>query len=88
VVFRRTLDRVQGNARLAQASVAEEAAAALDATGKHVSIGGAGVRPRSRLTPPSESARHITRGRVSSPLWLVYQLQFLEFIHSYANAMD
>src|SRR4051794_26905494 len=43
VVFSRTLDSVQGNARLAQASVAEEAAAALDATDKNVSIGGAGL---------------------------------------------
>jgi dihydrofolate reductase len=41
VVFSRTLDNVQGNARLARASVAEEAAAALDATDKNVSIGGA-----------------------------------------------
>ena len=43
VVFSRTLDSVQGNARLAQASVAEEAAAAVDATDKNVSIGGAGL---------------------------------------------
>jgi dihydrofolate reductase len=43
VVFSRTLDSVQGNARLATASVAEEAAAALDATDKDVSIGGAGL---------------------------------------------
>ncbi len=43
VVFSRTLDSVQGNARLAEASVAEEAAAALDATGKDISIGGAGL---------------------------------------------
>ena len=43
VVFSRTLDSVEGNARLAQASVAEEAAAALDATDKDVSIGGAGL---------------------------------------------
>jgi dihydrofolate reductase len=43
VVFSRTLDSVQGNARLAQASVAEEAAAALDATDKDVGIGGAGL---------------------------------------------
>jgi len=41
VVFSRTLDSVQGNARLAEASLAEEAAAALDATEKDVSIGGA-----------------------------------------------
>src|SRR2546430_11851959 len=43
VVFSRTLDGVQGNARLAEASVAEEVAAALDATDKDVSIGGAGL---------------------------------------------
>jgi dihydrofolate reductase len=43
VVFSRTLHSVQGNARLAEASVAEEAAAALDATDKDVSIGGAGL---------------------------------------------
>jgi dihydrofolate reductase len=42
VVFSRTLDRVEGNARLAEGSVAEEAAA-LGATGKDVSIGGAGL---------------------------------------------
>ncbi|GHJ13676.1 deaminase [Micromonospora sp. AKA38] len=40
VVFSRTLDDVQGNARLAKASVAEEIAMALDATDKPVSIGG------------------------------------------------
>jgi dihydrofolate reductase len=43
VVFSRTLDSVHGNARLAEASVAEEAAAALDATDKDVAIGGAGL---------------------------------------------
>jgi dihydrofolate reductase len=43
IVFSRTLDRVQGNARLAEASVAEEAAAALDAADKDVGIGGAGL---------------------------------------------
>ena len=43
VVFSRTLDSVQGNARLAEASVAEEAAAALDATDKDVEVGGAGL---------------------------------------------
>jgi dihydrofolate reductase len=41
VVFSRTLDAVQGNARLAEASIAEEAAAALAATDKDVEIGGA-----------------------------------------------
>ena len=43
VVFSRTLDSVQGNARLAQASVAEEVAAALAATDKDIEIGGAGL---------------------------------------------
>ncbi len=43
IVFSRTLDTVQGNARLAEASVAEEAAAALGATDKDVAIGGAGL---------------------------------------------
>ena len=43
LVFSRTLDSVQGNARLADASVAEEVAAALDATDKDVAIGGAGL---------------------------------------------
>ena len=42
-VFSRTLDGVRGNARLAEASVAEEVAAALDATDKDVEIGGAGL---------------------------------------------
>ena len=43
VVFSRTLDGVEGNARLAAGSVAEEVAAALDATDNDVSIGGAGL---------------------------------------------
>ena len=43
IVFSRTLDSVQGNARLAETSVAEEATAALNATDKDVSIGGAGL---------------------------------------------
>ena len=43
IVFSRTLDSVQGNARLAETSVAEEAAAALEATDKDVEIGGAGL---------------------------------------------
>ena len=40
VVFSRTLDRVEGNARLAQGPLAEEVAAARDATDRDVSIGG------------------------------------------------
>ena len=43
VVFSHTLDGVQGNARLAEASLAEEVAAALEATDKGVAIGGAGL---------------------------------------------
>jgi dihydrofolate reductase len=43
VVFSRTLNGVQGNARLAEASLAEEAATALDATDRDVEIGGAGL---------------------------------------------
>ncbi len=43
VVFSRTLSSVQGNARLAEAALAEEVAVALDATDKDVSIGGPGL---------------------------------------------
>jgi dihydrofolate reductase len=43
VVFSRTLDSVQSNARLAEGSVAEEVAAALAATDKDIEIGGAGL---------------------------------------------
>lgn len=43
VVFSRTLDGVEGNARLAGAPLAEEAAAARDATDMDVGIGGAGL---------------------------------------------
>ncbi len=43
VVFSRTLDSVSGNARLAEASLAEEIAAARDATDKDVEVGGAGL---------------------------------------------
>jgi dihydrofolate reductase len=64
IAFSRTLDGVQGNARLAEASVAEEAAAAQDATDKDVSIGGAGpgrggyrARPRRRTAHVPLSGR-------------------------------
>jgi dihydrofolate reductase len=43
VVFSRTLEHVQGNARLARGSVAEEVAAVLGATDRDVEIGGAGL---------------------------------------------
>ena len=43
VVFSRTLDRVQGNARLATSSVRDEVAATLRATDRDVEIGGAGL---------------------------------------------
>jgi dihydrofolate reductase len=41
VVFSRTLDRVEGNARLATGMVAEEVAAVLAGTDRDVEIGGA-----------------------------------------------
>jgi len=43
VVFSRTLAGVQGHARLAQATLAEEIASALASTDKDVAIGGAGL---------------------------------------------
>jgi dihydrofolate reductase len=43
IVFSRTLDRVQGNARLAKVSVAEEVATAVGTTDEDVEIGGAGL---------------------------------------------
>ena len=43
IVFSRTLDSVQGNARLAERPLAEEATAALGATDKDVAIAGAGL---------------------------------------------
>ena len=56
VVFSRTLDSVQGKARLAEGSVAQEAAAALDATDKDVSIGGAGLAAAAPAWPRRRSA--------------------------------
>jgi dihydrofolate reductase len=43
VVFSRSLDRVEGNARLAETSLAEEVATALGAAEMPVAIGGAGL---------------------------------------------
>jgi dihydrofolate reductase len=43
VVFSRTLGSVRGNARLADATVADEVAAALRSTDKDIEIGGAGL---------------------------------------------
>lgn len=43
VVFSRTLDSVEGNARLASSSVAEELAVVFRTTDKDVEIGGAGL---------------------------------------------
>lgn len=43
VVFSRTIDSVQGNARLVEASVSEEVTAALGPTDRDVEIGGAGL---------------------------------------------
>jgi hypothetical protein len=52
VVFSRTLHSVQGNARLAEASVAGEVAAAHDATDKHVGIGSSGLAAGSDRARP------------------------------------
>ena len=59
VVFSRTLEGVAGIARLAEASVAEEAAAALDATDKDVAIGGAGRGRRSDRARPRRRAAYV-----------------------------
>ena len=62
VVFSRTLDSVQGNARLAEAPVAEEAAAALDATDKDVSIAApAWPRPLSSSASSTSGASSAIR---------------------------
>ena len=61
VVFSRTLDSVHGNARLAGGSVTEEVAAALDATDKDVSTGGAslaGVAVELGLVDELRTFRH------------------------------
>ena len=57
VVFSRTLSSVQGNARLAQASVAEEVAAALAATDKDVAIGGAGLAAAASSATDASASR-------------------------------
>ena len=69
IVFSRTLDTVQGNARLAAVSVAEEIAAALGTTGARNDRRGAGLAAtavelgaidefRIFRTRPSVAARH------------------------------
>src|ERR671910_3117676 len=65
VVFSRTLDSVQGNARLAEASVVDEAAATLDATDKDVSIGGAGLAAAA-IEPASSTSCACSAIRSSS----------------------
>jgi len=57
VVFSRTLDSVQGNARVAEGSVAEEAAGPLAATDKDVSIGGAGLAAAAIELGPVDELR-------------------------------
>ena len=64
VVFSRTLDSVQGNARLAEASVAEEAAAALDAT--RTSRSAAPAWPRQRSSSASSTSCACSAIRSSS----------------------
>ena len=65
VVFSRTLDSVQGNARLAEASVAEEVAAALDATDKDVRSA-APAWPRRRSSSASSTSCACSATRSSS----------------------
>src|SRR5215211_9066146 len=60
VVFSHTLDSVQGNARLAEASLAEEVAAALDATDKAVSVGGAGLAAGGDRARTRRRAAHVS----------------------------
>jgi dihydrofolate reductase len=83
VVSSRTLDSVEGNARLAEASVAEEGAAACEATDNDVSIGGAGPAAAAielglldrRRRPgrggdrarPGRRAAHVRRRRPAGP---------------------
>lgn len=43
IVFSRTLDGVRGNARLAERSLAEEIAGALESTDRDIEVGGAGL---------------------------------------------
>ena len=59
VVFSRTLDGVQGNARLAEAPLAEEVAAALDATDKDVAIGGDCLAAASDRARPRRRVAHV-----------------------------
>lgn len=63
VVLSCTLDSVQGNARLAEASLAEEVPAALDATDKDVEIGGAGLAASDRARPRRRAAHVPLSGR-------------------------
>src|SRR5437867_4472244 len=67
VVFSRTLDSVQGNARLAEASLAEEAAAALGATPRSAGVcrkriplrDSAPALPRMRASPAVPARRSL-----------------------------
>ena len=74
VVFSRSLDRVPGRRRLTGASLAEETAAALDATDKDVLIGGAGLAAATMNSGSSTSCafplsgRHRSRHAVLPPV--------------------
>src|SRR4051812_15007011 len=58
-VFSRTLDRFLGNAGPAEASLAEEAAAALDATDKDVATGSAGLNRGGDRARTCRRAAHV-----------------------------
>ncbi|WP_324617297.1 dihydrofolate reductase family protein [Streptomyces bicolor] len=59
VVFSRTLDSIQGNARLARPLAAEKAAAVLAATDKDVCIGGAGLAAAAIRARPRRRAAYV-----------------------------
>src|SRR5947209_6938897 len=74
VVFSRTLDSVQGNARLAEGSVEEEVAAALAATDKDIEMVGLvgvpdGVRPHPRENREVSVVALDPADRADSDLW-------------------
>jgi hypothetical protein len=55
-VFSRTIDAVQGNARLAQASIGEEVETAISQTDKDVAIGGATLASAASVWVSSTSS--------------------------------
>lgn len=72
VVFSRTVDGVQGNARLAGGSLAEEIAAVVGATDKDIEIGGAGLAAQAielGLVDEIQMFRHPVVLGGGTPFW-------------------